>query len=93
MLQRGHGLGDVAEKQCIGPVESGAPGDHHIVARPERSLLEIRRESSLEAPPDTVTGNGVTDLFRDGEAETRALDGARDHVRPFAHFNKKCRRR
>lgn len=93
MVQRRHGLGNVAEKQCKGPVECGAPGNHDIVARPERSLLKICRESRLEAPPDTVTGNGVTDLFRNCESEARTLAGALDDVGPLTHFNEKCRRR
>ena len=93
MVQRRHGLGNVAEKQCKGPVEGGAPGNHDIVARPERSLLKICRESGLQPPPDTVTGNGVTNLFRNCEPEARTLAGAPDDVGPLTHFNQKCRRR
>lgn len=93
MVQRRQGLGNVAKKQGKGPVECGAPGDHDIVARPELSLLKIRGESSLEAPPNTVSRNGVTDLFGYREPEARALAGALDNVGPFAHFNEKCRRR
>jgi len=47
MVQCRHGLGNVADKQCKGPVECGAPGNHDVVARPERSLLKICRESGL----------------------------------------------
>ncbi len=80
---------DIGYHVAVGAVEGGRPGNDDIV---EAALRLCRRQFAngrLEASPDAVAADGVTELFGNREAEPWTTGFARSWIdgRPLTSLN------
>lgn len=90
VVQRCESACDVFEQCGKGPVERRAAGHDDIVADRPGELWGGCGKCGFQSAPDAVADDGVADLLRDGEAESRR--GAAFASGTLPHLDQECRR-